>query len=185
MAFGGDDTPPGMLKGDDETKKVQRFNSLQRRESSSRSNISPVSVEINRRYMNRIGETSSYLWAHPSQPRDTREGTHQDPLADRPGLTSVMIKLPQCFGTTCLPANGISCNGCKTLIPQPFSHVRGSLHTRMLRTWIVSIRCLLLHSHGFPFLRHSDPDKQNITTLEGDIAFFCYFQDVGELDFMG
>lgn len=40
-AFGGEEMPPGMLNGDDETKKVHLLSSLHVSDSRSRSNSSP------------------------------------------------------------------------------------------------------------------------------------------------
>lgn len=45
-AFGGDETPPGMFRGIDVKKKVQRPSSLQILDSPSRSNISPVNTKV-------------------------------------------------------------------------------------------------------------------------------------------
>lgn len=41
ITFGGDETPPGIFNGTDETKKVHRWCSSQRRANASRSNSSP------------------------------------------------------------------------------------------------------------------------------------------------
>lgn len=45
-AFGGDETPPGMFRGIDVNKKVQRPSSLQILDSPSRSNISPMNTKV-------------------------------------------------------------------------------------------------------------------------------------------
>lgn len=45
-AFGGDETPPGMFRGIDVKKKVQRPSSLQILDNPSRSNISPMNTKV-------------------------------------------------------------------------------------------------------------------------------------------
>ena len=34
----------------------------------------------------------------------------------------------------------------------------------------------------FPFFYHPDSDEEDVAALEGDVAFSCDFQDVGEFD---
>jgi len=75
ITFGGDDTPPGMFSGTDETKKDQRWCSSQRRANASRSNSSPK-VGNEWRYICASIYSLTYQWACPIRPGHIRARRH-------------------------------------------------------------------------------------------------------------
>lgn len=79
ITFGGDDTPPGMFSGTDETKNVQRWCSLHRRARLSKSNSSPSMISGYEQSI--VLET--YRSASPSPPAHTR-AKRPRPAADTP-----------------------------------------------------------------------------------------------------
>lgn len=78
-----------------------------------------------------------------------------------------------------LPTNGITSNRGESAVPQPPKHISCRFHASVFRTGIVRVGLLLgIRHYGVPFFRDSNANKEDITLLEGDIAFLGDFVNI-------
>lgn len=108
ITFGGEETPPGIFKGTEATKKLHRWSSWHVRANASRSNSSPGGSLVNGSSEDEYDAPITYRSAFPIQQVHTRgekcQGTEVGKPAQsvRKTVSSLRSSLVRCSGSVCL-----------------------------------------------------------------------------------